>query len=300
MNTDVPTGAQACACPPASHEERVVLLEVLPHRYKPGLRALLSAPEPGQPGLGHIFLREEWLASVAGLLGMGPSWTRPGGPIPIRIGVEYDDRLGPRIVIAASDRPTPAQTAADAELRRALEEQGLWRRARAPDKIRQLFALVPKGGGLRWEALAPGLLELNEARIVHLTEREVDLDDPDAVHEALRDAAEYVHWTGADAVLIVTGDRHVGSRVFSEPRVVEAACGLGAALLTLAGPVSTPVDDLAWHASPVPGAVQAAIDGILRRELERADRPRLDRIDELLVRSRIPPGDQGWPSDAPF
>jgi uncharacterized protein with von Willebrand factor type A (vWA) domain len=37
----------------------------------------------------------------------------------------------------------------------------------------------------------------------------------------------------------------------------------------------------------------------LRRELERADRPRLDRIEELLIRSRIPPGD-GWSSDAPF
>jgi hypothetical protein len=251
MNTDVPTGAQAGACPPASQEERVVLLEVLPHRYKPGLRALLSAPEPGQPGLGHIFLREDWLASLAGLLGMGPSWTRPGAPIPIRVGVEYDDRLGPRIVIAASDRPTPAQAAADAELRRHLEEQGRWRRARAPGKIRQLFALVPKGGGLRWDALAPGLLELNEARIVHLTEREVDLDDADAVHEALRDAGEYVHWTGADLVLIVTGDRRVGARVFSDPCVVEAVLDLGAPSLTLAGPVSTPVDDLAWHASPI-------------------------------------------------
>ncbi|MEL6065228.1 MULTISPECIES: hypothetical protein [unclassified Methylobacterium] len=299
MNTDVPTGAQACACPPASHEERVVLLEVLPHRYKPGLRALLSAPEPGQPGLGHIFLREDWLASVAGLLGMGPSWTRPGEPIPIRVGAEYDDRLGPRIVIAASDRPTPAQAAADAELRRALEEQGRWRRARAPDKIRQLFAIVPEGGGPRWEALALQLQDLDERRIVHLAVRPVNLDDPDAVHEALRDAGEYVHWTGADAVLIVTGDRHVGSRVFSEPRVVEAACDLGAALLTLAGPVSTPIDDLAWHSSPVPGAVQAAIERILRGELEKADRPRLDRIEELLIRSRIPPGD-GWPSDAPF
>ncbi len=299
MTITVPAGAQDPARPPAQQEGLEALLRILPHRYKPGVRALITGPDPSRSAWGHIYLREEQLASVAALLGLGRSWPRPGEPVPIRFEVEHDTRLGPRLVISASDWPTPAQAAADAALRRHLEEQGLWRPTRAPDKLRQLFALVPKGGGRRWEALAPGLLELNEARVVHLAEREVDLDDPDAVHEALRDIADYVHWTGADAVLIVTGDRRVGSRVFSEPRVVEAACDLGATLLTLAGPVSTPIDDLAWHSSPIPGAVQAAVERILHGELERADRPRLGRIDELLIRSRTPPGD-GWASDAPF
>ncbi len=74
----------------------------------------------------------------------------------------------------------------------------------------------------------------------------------DAVRDTLRDAADYVHWAGADAVLIVTGDRRIGSRTFSDRRVVEAACAIGAPLLTLAGPVPTPIDRLAWRSSPIP------------------------------------------------
>ena len=34
--------------------------------------------------------------------------------------------------------------------------------------------------------------------------------------------------------------------------------------------------------------------------LARADRARLDRIAEVLTRPRIAPGDEAWPSDAPF
>ena len=112
------------------------------------------------------------------------------------------------------------------------------------------------------------------------------------------DAAAFA--TGADAVLVVTGDRRTGGRTFSDPRVVEAACDLGAPLITLAGPVPTPVDALAWRSSPIPGAVQAAIEEVLRGELARADRARLDRIAEVLTRPRIAPGDEAWPSDAPF
>lgn len=259
---------------------------------------MLSGPEPGGPAWGHVYVQEDWLASVLGLFGMGPSWFRPGEPVPIRIGLEHDARFGPRLVIAASDQPTPTQIAADAELRRTLEEQGRWRPARAPDKLRQLFALVPKGGGPRWEAIAPELLELDERRIVHLAEREVDFDDLADVVAAMRDAADFVHWTGADAVLVVTGDRRIGSRTFSDPQVVEAACDLGAPLLTLAGPVPTPVDALAWRSSPVPSAIEAAIEEVLRGELEKADRARLDRIEEALTRPHTAPG--AWPSDAPF
>lgn len=300
MNTTVPASAQAPARPPASDEGLEALLEILPHRYKPGLRALLSGSDPSRPNYGHVFVREEWLASALGLIGLGPSWIRPGEPIPIRFEVEHDARLGPRLVISASDWPTPAQAAADAQLRRTLEEQGRWRPARAPDKLRQLFALVPEHDGPRWAALALQLQNLDECRIVSLAVRPVDLDDADAVHEALRDAAEFVHWTGADMVLTVTGDRRIGSRVFSEPRVVEAACAVGAPLLTLAGPVPTPIDDLAWRSSPIPGAVQAVIEEVLRGELARADRPRLDRIEEVLTRPRTALDGEAWPSDAPF
>lgn len=300
MNTTVPAGAQDPARPPAPHEGLEALLEILPHRYKPGLRALLSGPDPSRPTYGHLFVREDWLASALGLIGLSPSWIRPGEPIPIRFEVEHDARLGPRLLISACDRPTPAQEAADAELQHKLEQQGRWRRGRDPDKLRQLFALVPEGGGPRWDALAPALLGLDENRIVSLAVRPVDLDDADAVHEALRDAADFVHWTGADAVLVVTGDRRIGSRVFSDPRVVEAACDLNAPLLTLAGPVLTLVDALAWRSSPIPSAVQNIIEEVLRGELARADRPRLDRMEETLTRPRTALDGEAWPSDAPF
>lgn len=298
MNPTVPTGAHDPARPPASDAGLQALLEILPHRYKPGLRAVLSGLDPSRPNYGHVVVRQDWLASALGLIGLGPSWIRPGEPIPIRFEVEHDARLGPRLLISACDRPTPAQEAADAELQHKLEQQGRWRRGRDPDKVRQLFALVPEGGGPRWDALAPGLMELDERRIVHLAQREVDLDDADAVHEALRDAADFVHWTGADMVLVVTGDRRIGSRVYSDPRVVEAACEVGASLVTLAGPVSTPVDALAWRSSPIPGAIEAMIEEILRGELVRADRPRLDRIEEMLTRPHTAPDTP--PSDAPF
>lgn len=300
MNITVPAGAQDPARPPASQDGLAALLRVLPHRYKPGLRALLTGPAPGGPALGHVYVGDEWLASALGLLGLGPTWIRSGEPIPIRFDLEYDARLGPRLVISASDWPTPAQAAADAELRRTLEEQGRWRQRRAPERLRQLFALVPENDGPRWAALALQLQNLDECRIVSLAVRPVDLDDADAVHEALRDAAEFVHWTGADAVLVVTGDRRTGGRTFSDPRVVEAACDLSAPLITLAGPVPTPVDALAWRSSPIPGAVQAAIEEVVRGELARADRARLDRIAEVLTRPRTAPGDEAWPSDAPF
>ncbi len=298
MNTTVPAGAPDPARPPAPQDRLEALLRILPHRYKPGVRALLTGPEPGGPAWGHVYARDEWLASALSLLGLGSSWMQPGEPIPIRFEVEYDARLGTRLVISASDWPTPAQAAADAELQHKLEQQGRWRRGRDPDKLRQLFALVPEGGGPRWDTLAPALLELDENRIVSLAVRPVDLDDADAVHEALRDAGDFVHWTGADMVLVVTGDRRIGSRVYSDPRVVEAACEVGASLVTLAGPVSTPVDALAWRSSPVPCAVQAVIEQILRSELVRADRPRLDRIEEMLTRPHTAP--DARPSDAPF
>ena len=163
--------------------------------------------------------------------------------------------------------------------------------------LRQLVAVVPQGGGPRWDALAPGLQARHEGRITHLAEREVDLDDADAVIAALGDAADFVHWGGADAVLVVTGDRRIGSRTFSDRRVVEAAYAIGAPLLTLAGPVPTLVDRLAWHSSPIPGAIENTIAGILRGELERADRPRLDRIAAALIQDR-PQGDAT--ADAPF
>ncbi|WP_205836229.1 hypothetical protein [Methylobacterium brachiatum] len=296
----MPAGAHDPARPPASQEGLEALLEILPHRHKPGLRAALSGPDPSRPNYGHVFVRQELLASALGLIGLGPSWIRPGEPIPIRFDLEYDARLGPRLVISASDWPTPAQAAADAELRRSLEEQGRWWQSRAPERLRQLFALVPEDDGPRWAALALQLQNLDECRIVSLAVRPVDLDDADAVHQALRDAAEFIQWTGADAVLVVTGDRRTGGRAFSDPRVVEAACDLGGALITLAGPVPTLVDALAWRSSPIPGAVQAAIEEVLRGELTRADRPRLDRIEEVLTRPRMAPGIEAWPSDAPF
>ena len=128
----------------------------------------------------------------------------------------------------------------------------------------------------------------------------VDFDDADAVHHALREAAKFSQFAGLDAVLIVTGDRRCGCRIFSDPRVVEAVCDLGAACVTLAGTAPTLVDALAWRSSPVPGAVLAAIEAILRDELARADRPRLDRLAEWSAGPSAPPGDEAWPTDPPF
>jgi hypothetical protein len=300
MTNTVPAGAHDPACPPAPHEGLEALLEILPHRYKSGVRALLSGPGPDRPSWGHVYVQEESLASVLATIGMGPSWFRPGEPIPIRIGFDYDAQRGPHLVVSASAWPTAAQAAADAELRQSLERQGRWRPSRAPDTLRQLQVLVPEAGGPRWEALAPGLLELHERRIVHLAERPVDFEDVDAVHEALREAGKFAHFAGLDAVLIVTGDRRMGCRAFSDPRVVEASCDLGAPLLTLAGPAPTLVDALAWRSSPVAGAVLAAVEAILRSELARADRPRLDRIAEWDAGPPTVPGDEAWPTDPPF
>lgn len=297
MIITVPASGQDPARPQATGEGLEALLRILPDRTKPGLRALLAGPDPGQPSWGHVFLREDWLTSVAQMFGLAPVRGGQGEPIPIRLEVEADARLGSRLVISRSDWPTPAQAAADARLQQELEHQGLWRRGSRPDRLRQLVAVVPRGGGPRWEALAPGLLARHEGWITHLAERHADLDDADAVIAALGDAADFVHWGGADAVLVVTGDRRVGSRTFSDRRVLEAACAIGAPLLTLAGPVPTPVDRLAWHSSPIPGAIEATITEILRDELERADRPRLERIAAALIRAR-PEGDAT--ADAPF
>lgn len=297
MSIIVPVGAHDPARPPSSAEGRVALLRILPDRAKPGLRILLSGVDPGAPSWGHVFLREDWLTSLRCLLDLAPINNRPGEPVPIRIEIDNDARLGPRLIVSASDWPTPDQAAADLQLQQELERHGLWRRGGMPGKLRQLVAVVPRGGRPRWEALAPGLKARHQSRITHLTERKVDLDDPDAVHDALRDAADYVHWAGADAVLIVTGDRRIGSRTFSEQRVVEAACTIGAPLLTLAGPVPTPIDRLAWRSSPIPGVVESAITEILRGELERADRHRLDRIAAAMVQGR--PDDDAT-ADAPF
>jgi hypothetical protein len=74
MNITVPAGAQDPARPSASQDGLEALLRVLPHRYKPGLRALLTGPEPGGPALGHVYVGDEWLASALGLLGLGPTW----------------------------------------------------------------------------------------------------------------------------------------------------------------------------------------------------------------------------------
>ena len=297
MSIIVPVGAYDPARPPSSAEGREALLRILPDRAKPGLRILLSGVDPGAPSWGHVFLREDWLASLGCLLDLAPINNRLSEPVPIRIEIDNDARLGPRLIVSASDWPTPDQAAADLQLQQELERQGLWRRGGMPGKLRQLVAVVPRGGGPRWEALAPGLKTRHQTRITHLTEREVDLDDPDAVRDALRDAADYVHWAGADAVLIVTGDRRIGSRTFSDRRVVEAACAIGAPLLTLAGPVPTPIDRLAWRSSPIPGVVESAITEILRGELERADRHRLDRIAAAMVQGR--PDDDAT-ADAPF
>lgn len=297
MTIIVSSDGQDPARPPATEAGLEASLRILSNRTKPGLRAVLAGPDLGQPIWGHVFLREDWLTSVTRLFDLRPVRGGSDEPIPIRLEVEDDARLGPRLVISMSDWPTPAQAAADAQLRQELERQGLWRRGGKPNRLRQLVAVIPRGGGPRWDTLAPGLTARHEGRITHLAEREVDLDDPDAVIGALHDAKDFIHWGGADAVLIVTGDRRIGSRTFSDRRVVEAACAIGAPLLTLAGPVLTPVDLLAWRSSPSPGAIEATIAEILRHELEHADRPRLDRIAAALVRAR--PADDAT-ADAPF
>ena len=297
MTITVSADGQDPARPPATGSGLEASLRILSDRTKPGLRALLAGPDPSQPSWGHVFLRKDWLASFAKLFDLPPVQGGPGEQIPIRLEVEDDARLGRRLVISMSDWPTPTQAAADAQLRQELEHQGLWRRGGRPDRLRQLVAIIPRGGGPRWDALAPGLQARHDGRITHLAEREVDLDDADAVIGALHDAKDFIHWGGADAVLIVTGDRRIGSRTFSDRRVVEAACAIGAPLLTLAGPVLTPVDLLAWRSSPIPGAIEATIAEILRHELEHADRPRLDRIAAALVRAR--PADDAT-ADAPF
>ncbi len=46
MTNTVPAGAHDPARPPASQEGLEALLEILPHRHKPGLRAALSGPDP--------------------------------------------------------------------------------------------------------------------------------------------------------------------------------------------------------------------------------------------------------------
>ena len=297
MPITVSADGQDPARPPANGAGLEASLRILSDRAKPGLRALLAGSDSGQPSWGHVFLREDWLASFAKLFDLPPVQGGPGEQIPIRLEVEDDARLGRRLIISMSDWPTPAQAAADARLRQDLESQGLWRRGGRPDRLRQLVAVIPQGGGPRWDALAPGLQARHDGRITHLAEREVDLDDADAVIAALGDAADFVHWGGADAVLVVTGDRRIGSRTFSDRRVVEAACAIGAPLLTLAGPVPTLVDRLAWHSSPIPGAIEITIAEILRGELEQADRPRLERIAAALIRAR-PEGDAT--ADAPF
>ena len=99
-------------------------------------------------------------------------------------------------------------------------------------------------------------------------------------------------------VLVATGDRRVGSRIFSDPDVVEAACGLGATLLTLSGPVPTLVDDLAWRSVSLPDEMQGTIEAILRGELDRADRSRLDRIEKVL--SDRPDNESNGFTDVPF
>lgn len=297
MTITVPADGQDPARSPATGAGLEASLRILSDRTKPGLRALLAGSDSGQASWGHVFLREDWLASFARLFDLPPVQGGPGEQIPIRLEVEDDARLGRRLVISMSDWPTPAQAAADARLRQNLESQGLWRRGRRPNRLRQLVAVVPRGGGPRSDALAPGLQARHVGRITHLAQREVDLDDADAVIAALGDAADFVHWGGADAVLVVTGDRRIGSRTFSDRRVVEAACAIGAPLLTLAGPVPTPVDRLAWHSSPIPGAIEATIVKLLRAELEQADRPRLERIAAALIRTR-PEGDAT--ADAPF
>ncbi|MHC2086629.1 hypothetical protein [Methylobacterium sp. CM6244] len=298
MTITVPTGAHTSACPPASQEGLGALLEFLPRRVKPGIRGLLSGLDPLQPNWGHVFLREEWLTALAKEWGIEPGLIRAGEQVPIRIAIEHDAKLGPRLVISICDNPTPAQASADLDLRRRLEEGGLWRPARAPEKLRQLYALTPKTGTGHWASLVPGLRELDENRIVFLSERPVDLSDVADVLLALQDAKEFVHWTGADAVLVATGDRGVGSRIFSDPDVVEAACGLGATLLTLAGPVPTLVDDLAWRSVILPDEMQGTIEAILRGELDRADRSRLDRIEKVL--SDRPDNESNGFTDVPF
>ena len=205
MTITVPTGAHASACPPASQDGLGALLEFLPRRVKPGIRGLLSGLDPLQPSWGHIFLREEWLTSLAKEWGIEPGLIQPGEQVPIRIAIEHDVKLGSHLVISICDNPTPAQASADADLRRRLEEGGLWRPARAPEKLRQLYALTPKTGTGHWASLAPRLKELDENRIVFLSERPVDFGDAADVLLALQDAKEFVHWTGADAVLVATG-----------------------------------------------------------------------------------------------
>lgn len=297
MAITVPARAGDPARPPATGEGLEASLRILSDRAKPGLRILLSGPDPSQPAWGHLFVREDWLASAAYLAGLDTIQSQLGEPIPIRVEVDIDDRFGPRLIVTASDWPTQAQVAADARLQQELEHQGRWRRGSAPGRMRQLFAVVPRNGGPRWEALAPGLRDKHESRIISLVTRETDLNDPSAICDALQDAADFALWAGSDATLIVTGDRRIGSRVFSDRAVVEAACAVGTPLLTLAGSVPTPIDALAWRSSPIPGVVEAAVAEILRHELEHADRPRLDRIAAALVRAR--PADDAT-ADAPF
>ena len=207
MTITVPAEGQDPTRPPAAGEALEALLRILPDRTKPGLRAELAGSDPGQPSWGQVFLRKDWLASIAQSFDLAPVQGGQSEPIPIRLEVEADARLGPRLVISMSDWPTLAQAATDVRLRKELERQGLWRRGGRPNRLRQLVAVVPRGGGPRWEALAPSHLTRHEGQITHLAEREVDLDDTDAVIAALGDAADFVHWGGADAVLIVTGDR---------------------------------------------------------------------------------------------
>jgi hypothetical protein len=62
--------------------------------------------------------------------------------------------------------------------------------------------------------------------------------------------------------------------------------------------VPTLVDDLAWRSVSLPDEMQGTIEAILRGELDRADRSRLDRIEKVL--SDRPDNESNGFTDVPF
>ena len=90
MTITVSADGQDPARPPANGAGLEASLRILSDRAKPGLRALLAGSDSGQPSWGHVFLREDLLASFARLFDLLPVQGGPGEPIPIHLEVEDD------------------------------------------------------------------------------------------------------------------------------------------------------------------------------------------------------------------
>ncbi|MBB2964279.1 hypothetical protein [Methylobacterium sp. R2-1] len=280
---DMPASADAAACPLEPTGLWVRATASRPRRHRDGWLFDLQALDPTRSGRLTAFMSADFTQQVEQASGIMLHEEDLVGDHTVLLTLTVDPLLGLTGRIIGLDRGLMLRAWAerDAQVREALDANGLWERQRElpmPRRLRRVFLIEPDDGAPH--AIGDGLARWNELGMIALIRHPLAFEEPGAVaalHSAFDAANDQFDWGTLDAVIVEPGTGFA-FRALSDPGLAQRLCEFPVPILTRRTRPVTLLDGLAFRSFDTARDLAALLIEILHRELREADRPRLEAI----------------------